>query len=174
MTLGLLVTNPLAWLATGWWMFMNNERFQTLLVSFRFRPWHLLLASIYHFCELHAWIPWALAVAAIAMVLIRFKTCFYAFSEDYLFVQPELFCLSPIGGGPFSLMTDPIPFPTVEDTSASRGPIGLITGTGCLHVRSSDLPGGHIKITWVPHVRKNLDEILLRQGVRKARILSSM
>ena len=127
MMVGQLVTNPVAWFGAIWCTFIHCPAFRAELWQLDFRMWRELLLKIWVFSQHHPYLFWLCFAEGVAVALIRYSTSFYAYNDDYLFVQTGLLNFR-APGGPFVLFTDPIPFATVQDANRSLDLLGLITG----------------------------------------------
>ena len=173
MVVGGMVVHPLTLAGLVWGAFANFAEFRKFLWGLNFAPWRKLLLEVWTFTTEHPGLWVILVIIAFGHLLIRFSTAHFSYTDDYLFLQVGLFSLhSP--GGPFRVFNDPIAFSTITDANSQKGLLGLITGTGTLLVKSTDMPNKVIRLTWVPNVSAAQQIITDRAGVRKARMLSSI
>ena len=173
MPIGGVLFHPLAWLGALWLTFWHSPTFQARLWSFRFAPWRHAIRALWEFTQAHPLLPIGVVLLAVAHVAIRYVSSYYAYNEDYLFVQHGLLSIG-TPGGPFAISNDPVPFSTIIDAEAEKGLLGLLTGTGTLHIKTSESAGKPVVLVWVRHVNEVQREILARAGIRNARILSSI
>lgn len=173
MVAGGLVVHPLMVIGLLWGAFSLFPAFRHFLWRLSFAPWRRTLLSFWDLTVEHPYIWVVLIVVAVLHLVIRFSTARFSFTDDYVFLQIGLFSLhSP--GGPFRVFNDPIAFSTITDANSQKGFLGLITGTGTLLIKSTDMPNKIIRLTWVPNVADAQRIITDRAGVRKARMLSSI
>ena len=173
MIAGGLLLHPFSWISVIWCVFWQSQSFRGFLWALNISTWRKLLLSTWHITVDHPLI-WLIPLAlALTHLCVRFATSHFAMNDDYLFIQTGFLTFG-APGGPLRVFNDPIPFSTILDANAQRGPIGLITGTGTLLVASSELRGRYITLSWVPNVSTAQAAILTRAGVRNARMLSSI
>ena len=173
MILGGIFIHPLSFISILWGYFAYSVSFRTFLWKLPLEPWREWLLWLWDLSAEHPGIWTVPVILAATHLLIRFLTAHFSFTEDYLFVQIGLFSVGSPGGF-FRIFNDPIAFSTVTDCNTQKGLLGLLTGTGTLLIKSTDMPDKVIRLSWVPNAADAQKMITDRAGVRKARMLSAI
>lgn len=172
MPVGMGLVHPLFYVGVLTALFECSSSFRTWLWEWRYAPWRKFLMSSWDFFQSHPWFWMVPLIVTLFHIAVRFSTTRYSYTEDYLFIESGLFSFGTRSGF-FSQFKDPIAFSTISDANASRGLIGLLTGTGTIYIKTSDMDH-ELKITWVPDVSAVQQMVMSKAGVRNARMLSTV